>query len=71
MPSTDEEYPGLFDRSDNYDILSLNGMLRYDTRDSQHSPYKGGLIELNIDGVPLQSSNTAAAITSAPRETGF
>jgi len=63
-PSTDEEHGELFDAGNHYDILSLNGMLRYDTRDSQHSPYKGGLIELNIDGIPLQSNNTAAAITS-------
>ncbi|MBW2611842.1 MAG: BamA/TamA family outer membrane protein [Deltaproteobacteria bacterium] len=64
VPSADEAYPVLFNLGDDYDILSLNGMLRYDTRDSQHSPYKGGLIELSIDGVPLQSNNSAAAITS-------
>ncbi|HHE73990.1 MAG TPA: hypothetical protein ENL37_02740, partial [Desulfobacteraceae bacterium] len=64
VPSTDEEYPLLFDSSDDYGMLRLNGMLRYDTRDSQHSPYKGGLIELSIDGVPLQSGNSAAATTA-------
>ena len=64
VPSTDEEYPLLFDAADDYDILMLNGMLRYDTRDSQHNPYKGGLIQLNIDGVPLQSGDGAAAATS-------
>ena len=64
VPSTDEAYPGLFQLGDDYDIMSISGMLRYDTRDSQHSPYEGGLVELNIDGVPFQSNNTAAAITS-------
>lgn len=64
VPSTDEEYPLLFNSSDDYDMLTLNGMLRYDTRDSQHSPYKGGLIELNIDGIPLQSGDGAAATSS-------
>jgi hypothetical protein len=63
VPSTDDTYSILFDDADDYDLLSLNGKLRYDTRDSQHSPYKGGLIELNIDGVPLQSNGSAAAIT--------
>jgi len=64
IPSTDEEYPLLFEDSDNYDILIMNGMLRYDTRDSQHTPYKGGLIELSIAGIPLQSGNGAAASTA-------
>jgi len=64
IPSTDETYPLLFEDGDDYDLLVLNGMLRYDTRDSQHNPYKGGLIQLNIDGVPLQSGNGAAAATT-------
>ena len=64
VPSTDEEYPLLFDEGDDYDMLVLNGMLRYDTRDSQHTPYKGGLIELSIDGIPLQSGDGAAATTA-------
>jgi hypothetical protein len=38
VPSTDEAYPLLFNTSDDYDILVLNGMLRYDTRDSGMTP---------------------------------
>ena len=64
VPSTDEEYPLLFEAGDDYDILILSTMLRYDTRDSQHNPYKGGLIELSIDGVPLQTAGSAAAATA-------
>jgi outer membrane protein assembly factor BamA len=64
VPSTDEEHPALFNDGNHYDILAVSGMLRYDTRDSQHSPYRGGLIALKVEGVPLQSSLTAAAITS-------
>lgn len=64
VPSTDEAHPLLIEFGDDYDILILNGMLRYDTRDSQHTPYKGGLIQLSVDGIPLQSSNRAAATTA-------
>lgn len=64
VPSTDEEHPLLFDLADNYDILILSGMLRYDTRDSQHNPYKGGLIELDINGIPVQTGDGAAAATA-------
>jgi len=64
VPSTDEEYPDLFEDGDDYDILSLKGMLRYDSRDSQHAPYAGGLAELNLAGIPLQSNEEFAAITS-------
>ena len=64
VPTTDEEYPDLFENSDDYDILSLKGMLRYDTRDSQHAPYKGELLELNLAGIPLQSNAELAAVTS-------
>ena len=64
VPSTDAEYPDLFEEGDDYDILSLRGMLRYDTRDSQHAPYEGGLLELNLAGIPLQSNQETAAVTS-------
>lgn len=63
-PSTDESFPVLFQLGDNYEILRLSGLLRYDSRDSQHAPYKGGLIELAIDGVPLQGNDKMAAIVS-------
>jgi len=64
VPSTEEEFPNLFEGSNDYDILSLKGMLRYDTRDSQHAPYQGGLVELNLAGIPLQSNEELAAVTS-------
>ncbi len=64
VPSTDEEYPDLFEDGDDYDILSIKGMLRYDTRDSQHAPYEGGLLELNLAGIPLQSNAEFAGATS-------
>ena len=65
VPSTDESFPVLFEFSDDYGLLALSGLLRFDTRDSQHAPYKGGFFELRFDGVPLQSSNEAAIISTA------
>ncbi|MFC1862917.1 BamA/TamA family outer membrane protein [Thermodesulfobacteriota bacterium] len=62
VPSTEEIYPELFEAGDNYDMLKLHGQLRYDTRDSQHAPYRGGMLALNIEGVPLQSNDQCSAI---------
>jgi hypothetical protein len=64
VPSTDDSFPILFDLGDDYGILLLSGLLRYDTRDSQHAPYKGGFFEIRFDGVPLQSNNQAAIIST-------
>ena len=63
-PSTEDEYPDLFEQGNDYDIVSLHGMLRYDTRDSQHAPYKGGLLQFSLEGIPLQSNEEIATITS-------
>jgi len=65
VPSTGENYPELFAAGDDYDMVRLNGQFRYDTRDSQHTPYKGGVLALNINGVPLQSSGETAAVWAA------
>lgn len=62
VPSTEEIYPELFKAGDDYGMLKLYGQLRYDTRDSQHAPYSGGELALNVDGIPLQSNNQCAAI---------
>jgi outer membrane protein assembly factor BamA len=62
VPSTDEEYPVLFEKGDDYDILWLDGYLRYDTRDSQHIPYSGWMLEGGADVAPLQSNEDTAAI---------
>jgi hypothetical protein len=71
VPSTDDEHPDLFEDGEDYDILSLQGMLRYDTRDSQHAPYEGGLAELNVSGIPLQSNEELAAVTSIETNYAF
>jgi hypothetical protein len=62
VPSTDEEYPALVEEGDDYDILWVEGILRYDTRDSQHIPYNGWLLEGGANVAPLQSNEETAAI---------
>lgn len=64
VPSTDEIFLDLFQEADDFDIFWLSALLRYDSRDSQHSPYKGGLIEVRIDAVPWQSGGGMAVISS-------
>ena len=61
-PTTDAAFPGLFNAADSFDILWVNGMLRYDTRDSQHTPYKGWMIEASVDGAPTKTGRGTAAI---------
>jgi hypothetical protein len=62
VPSTDEVYPELFASGDDFDMVITNGQLRFDTRDSQHTPYKGGVLAFNINGAPIQSNGESAAI---------
>ena len=64
-PSTEEIYPELFEQGDNYGMLWLRGVVRYDTRDSQHNPYGGGFLEVSLDASPWQDNSEAALIASA------
>jgi len=61
-PTTDVIFPGLFAEADSFDLLWVNMMLRYDTRDSQHTPYKGWMVEVGVDGVPAMTGGGTAAI---------
>jgi len=49
---TAEEFPELFEAGDSLDSLWLSGGLRYDARDSQTNPYRGGAIGLGVSGTP-------------------
>lgn len=62
VPSTPEEYPGVFDEADSFDILWVGALARFDTRDSQHAPYRGFLLEAAVDAAPLQSAAASAAV---------
>jgi len=63
-PTTGSVFPGEVEYGDDFDILWFDGLLRYDTRDSQHAPYRGGTIELGMDSAPLMSKGKQAAIYS-------
>jgi len=55
VPSTDQVYPVLFEEGDELHGLWLEGGLRYDTRDSQHNPYRGFAVGVNAVGTPIQT----------------
>lgn len=62
VPSTPEEYPLVFDDADSFDLLWLGARARFDTRDSQHAPYRGFVVEAGVDAAPLQSAAASAAV---------
>ncbi|MEQ8763320.1 MAG: BamA/TamA family outer membrane protein [Planctomycetota bacterium] len=62
IPSTDDAFPVLFKSDDAHDSLSLNGGVRWDVRDSQHLPYRGGTVGLGIYSQPLQTSSDVGAV---------
>lgn len=61
-PTTDVAFPVLFDEADDFDILWVTGMVRYDTRDSQHTPHRGWMIETGVDSAPVKTGGGTAAI---------
>jgi len=61
VPSTDEEFPGLVMSGDKHDLGWIRVGLRYDTRDSQASPYRGWTVGATLDAAPLQSQNDTGA----------
>lgn len=61
-PTTDTGYPLLFAEGDDYSIVWLGASLRYDTRDSQHAPYQGWMVEAGADAAPVQSRGNHAVL---------
>ncbi len=61
-PTTDQVFPDLFDAGDGRDMLTLSGGLRYDTRDSQHQPYRGWRVGVGVDAPAWQSTGGAGAV---------
>jgi outer membrane protein assembly factor BamA len=61
-PSTDERFPRLFEEGDNHEALWLSTGIRYDTRDSQHNPYEGYAVGINVRGTPVQSHWDVGAV---------
>jgi len=65
VPSTHLAFPTEFERDDNLDSLWLGGGLRYDTRDSQHNPYRGCSLGGWVRGTPLMTGGRSGAVYGA------
>lgn len=64
IPSTDDAYTDLFRRGDDQDLLWLTLGVGYDTRDSQHNPYRGWTIDGRIDAAVGQTGGDLGAIVT-------
>jgi hypothetical protein len=65
VPSTDDAYPALFQDGDGRSAMFVTVGLRYDTRDSQHQPYRGWRVGVLADATPWQSDGSLGAIFTA------
>lgn len=64
IPDTRDAFAADFTDGDSIDSLWVGGGVRYDTRDSQHLPYRGSSIGLDTQWSPLQSGDQSGAIIS-------
>lgn len=63
-PTTDEVFPELFANGDGVTSLTLSAGIRYDTRDSQHQPYGGWQVGVEVDAPVWQSTNDIGAVAT-------
>jgi hypothetical protein len=61
-PTTDQVFPDLFAAGDGYSAMSLIAGLRWDTRDSQHQPYRGWRVGALVDAPLWQSTGDVGAV---------
>jgi hypothetical protein len=61
-PTTDRAFPDLFAAADGYDALTVSAGLRWDTRDSQHQPYRGWRVGVGVDAPVVQGDGGPAAV---------
>jgi hypothetical protein len=71
VPTTDQAFPDDFVRGDAYSALTLSAGLRWDTRDSQHQPYRGWRIGVGVDAPVAQSSGGSGAIFTGYASVAF
>lgn len=65
VPSTDAVYPALTQPVDGNDAGWVTVGAAWDTRDSQHNPYRGWVAGLTLDAAPLSTSGHAGGIVTA------
>lgn len=61
-PSSGDVFPALVADGDGHDAGWATLGLRFDTRDSQHNPYRGIFLGVTVDAAPLQTAGDAGAI---------
>ncbi len=61
-PSTGQVFPDLFAPADAYSALTLTAGLRWDSRDSQHQPYRGWRVGVVSEAPVWQSTGNAGAV---------
>jgi hypothetical protein len=62
VPSTDDAFPAEFAPADGETQMFVSAGLRYDTRDSQHQPYRGWRVGVLVDAAPYQSNGDLGAV---------
>lgn len=60
LPSATELWPDLITAGDDCDGIWYSAGLRWDSRDSQHQAYRGGTVELTVDGTPWNHHQAGA-----------
>ena len=62
VPDTEVAFAGAFGSGDDLESLWISGGLRFDTRDSQHLPYDGETLGLDISWAPWMSNDADGAV---------
>ncbi|MBA3683851.1 MAG: BamA/TamA family outer membrane protein [Planctomycetes bacterium] len=63
-PSTEDSFPAVVAAGDHHDALWLSAGVRWDTRDSQHQPYRGWVVGVRSDGTPAQTSGEMGTVST-------
>jgi hypothetical protein len=64
FPTTDDVFPQEFAAGDGYRSVVLTTGLRYDTRDSQHQPYRGYQVGALVDATLWQSTGDLGVVVT-------
>jgi hypothetical protein len=64
-PTTNDVFPAMFRAGDDHQSLIVSTGLRYDTRDSQHQPYRGYQLGVTVDAPVWQSTGDTGVVVTA------
>jgi hypothetical protein len=71
VPSTDDAFPDQFRAADGLDTVTLSTGIRYDSRDSQHQPYRGWVVGVGADAPVVQLGEETGAVFGAYSSVAF